>query len=57
MKKEKKIDFPVRVRVVLNFTVSCRFIAGLSSPRPTGHMRPAKQYCVAREVILAELMK
>ena len=25
--------------------------AGLSNLRPTGHMRPARQYCVAREVI------
>ena len=37
-------------------------IAGLSNLRPTGHMRPARQYHAAREVIyilivLAELMK
>ena len=35
---------------------------GLSNMRPTGRMRPARQYCAAREVIyilivLAELMK
>ena len=38
------------------------YIAGLSNMQPTGCMRPARQYCVAREVIcilivLAELMK
>ena len=36
--------------------------AGLTNLRPTGHMRPARLYCAAREVIfvlkvLAELMK
>ena len=45
-----------------NYTVDQLCRSGLSNLKPTGHMRPARQYCAACEVIyvlivLAELMK